>query len=81
MFSNLSYSSDFYNSVKVDRYTLSLDKDKKEFIHILSHEIDSFCKIENLVGMEKGAGLIQITTDGKAFLVAGTDSYLYVKIF
>lgn len=80
MFSNLSYSSDFYNSVKVDGYTLSLDKDKKGFIHILSHEIDSFCKIENWVGgYGKGAGVIQVTTDGKAVLVAGTDSYLYVK--
>lgn len=80
VFSNLSYSSDFYNSVKVDGYTLSLDKDKKGFIHILSHEIDSFCKIENWVsGYGKGAGVIQVTTDGKAVLVAGTDSYLYVK--
>ncbi|MCE9949726.1 hypothetical protein [Hafnia paralvei] len=80
VFSNLSYSSDFYNSVKVDGYTLSLDKDKKGFVHILSHEIDSFCKIENWVGgYGKGAGVIQVTTDGKAVLVAGTDSYLYVK--
>lgn len=80
VFSNLSYSSDFYNSVKVDVYTLSLDKDKKGFVHILSHEIDSFCKIENWVGgYGKGAGVIQVTTDGKAVLVAGTDSYLYVK--
>lgn len=80
VFSNLSYSSGFYNSVKVDGYTLSLDKDKKGFIHILSHEIDSFCKIENWVsGYGKGTGVIQVTTDGKAVLVAGTDSYLYVK--
>lgn len=58
VFSNLSYSSDFYNSVKVDVYTLSLDKDKKGFVHILSHEIDSFCKIENWVGgYGKGAGV------------------------
>ncbi|MBB6116599.1 hypothetical protein F4826_003541 [Rahnella inusitata] len=76
----ISHASLYYNQVKVDKNNFFLDKINHDVMHITNNDKKHTCLIENWESkFSQGAGVISRTTDGKAIVLANTDSYLYVN--
>lgn len=69
----------YYNEVSFDDYIVLLDKNENAILHVKKNHTDIQCVIKNWnIKYNNGAGVISLTTDKKAILLANTQAYLYV---
>ncbi|CRG52675.1 hypothetical protein [Yersinia wautersii] len=69
----------YYNEVSFDDYIVLLDKNENAILHVKKKHTDIQCVIKNWnIKYNNGAGVISLTTDKKAILLANTQAYLYV---
>ncbi|GAB2947152.1 hypothetical protein [Hafnia psychrotolerans] len=69
----------YYNEVSINGSSILLDKNENAILNIIKNHSDTKCKINNWnITYNNGAGVISLTTDKKAILLANTQSYLYV---
>ncbi len=75
----IAHASDYYNEIKIDDYCISLDKINKGRLHVKIHNKEVACQISHWkTEYAHGAGILSLTTDKKAVLLANTYSYLYL---
>lgn len=69
----------YYNEVSINGSKILLDKNENAILHVKKNQSNTKCQINNWnIKYNNGAGVISLTTDKKAILLANTQSYLYV---
>lgn len=81
LFISLSSSASvLYNKLVVNGVSVYLEKQTKNVVHIDDKQEKKICQIDNWKKeYNPGGGVISLTTDGKAILLANTNSYLIVQ--
>jgi hypothetical protein len=75
-----SNASVFYNKLLVNGASVYLDEQTNSVVHIDNKQEKKICKINNWrKEYNLGAGVISLTTDGKAILLANANSYMMVQ--